>query len=153
LTCICRFHVETLKELGKLQTQSGNAILGAAIIDDIIWFSENLAYSFFVGLFCGLFIIDYITSSRDAKIIKRFANEHDVVVKYEELKALMQQKLMEDKQKQHFFNQASIRGTKVEEQLEKNAQLLEKKTEAFKSRVKEARARREARKAAKKASK
>jgi len=28
--------VETLKELGKLQTQSGNAILGAAIIDDIL---------------------------------------------------------------------------------------------------------------------
>ena len=28
--------VETLKELGKLQTKSGNAILGAAIIDDVL---------------------------------------------------------------------------------------------------------------------
>ena len=28
--------VETLKELGKLSTKSGNAILGAAIIDDIL---------------------------------------------------------------------------------------------------------------------
>lgn len=28
--------VETLKELGKLQTKSGNAIMGAAIVDDII---------------------------------------------------------------------------------------------------------------------
>ncbi len=28
--------VETLKELGKLQTRSGNAILGAAIIDDVL---------------------------------------------------------------------------------------------------------------------
>ena len=28
--------VETLKELGKLKTRSGNAILGAAIIDDIL---------------------------------------------------------------------------------------------------------------------
>ena len=28
--------VETLKELGKLKTKSGNAILGAAIINDII---------------------------------------------------------------------------------------------------------------------
>ena len=28
--------VETLKELGKLKTRSGNAILGAAVIDDIL---------------------------------------------------------------------------------------------------------------------
>ena len=28
--------VETLKEMGKLKTRSGNAILGAAIIDDIL---------------------------------------------------------------------------------------------------------------------
>lgn len=28
--------VETLKELGKLNTRAGNAILGAAIIDDIL---------------------------------------------------------------------------------------------------------------------
>src|SRR5699024_5671748 len=28
--------VETLKELGKLKTRSGNAILGAAIIDDVL---------------------------------------------------------------------------------------------------------------------
>lgn len=28
--------METLKEMGKLKTHSGNAILGAAIIDDIL---------------------------------------------------------------------------------------------------------------------
>jgi len=123
----------------------------AAIIEDIMWFSQNLAYSFFVGLFFGVFIIDYITSSREAKIIKRFANEHDVVVKYEELKAMIQQKLMKDKEKRNFFDQANIRGTKVEEQLEKNKELLEKKEEAFKSRVKEAKALRKARREAKKA--
>jgi len=124
-----------------------------AIIDDIYWFSKNLAFSFFVGLFFGVFIIDYITSSQEAKIIKRFANEHDVVVRYEELKALIQQKLMEDKEKQHFFNQVSIRGTKIEEQLEKNTELLENKAEAFKSRAKEAKALRRARKAEKRAAK
>ena len=29
--------VETLKEMGKLNTRAGNAILGAAIIDTIFW--------------------------------------------------------------------------------------------------------------------
>lgn len=44
--------VETLKELGKLKTRSGNAILGAAIIDDII----------------GIIALTIITSMADASI-------------------------------------------------------------------------------------
>lgn len=44
--------VETLKELGKLSTKSGNAILGAAIIDDIL----------------GIIALTVITSCADASV-------------------------------------------------------------------------------------
>lgn len=44
--------VETLKELGKLSTKSGNAILGAAIIDDIL----------------GIIALTIITSCADASV-------------------------------------------------------------------------------------
>ncbi len=44
--------VETLKELGKLKTRSGNAILGAAIIDDIL----------------GIIALTVITSMADASV-------------------------------------------------------------------------------------
>lgn len=44
--------VETLKELGKLKTRSGNAILGAAIIDDII----------------GIIALTVITAMSDSKV-------------------------------------------------------------------------------------
>lgn len=44
--------VETLKELGKLSTKSGNAILGAAIIDDIL----------------GIIALTIITSSADSSV-------------------------------------------------------------------------------------
>lgn len=44
--------VETLKELGKLGTHSGNAILGAAIIDDIL----------------GIIALTVVTSMADAKV-------------------------------------------------------------------------------------
>ncbi len=44
--------VETLKELGKLSTNSGNAILGAALIDDII----------------GLVLLTMVTGAADASV-------------------------------------------------------------------------------------
>ena len=44
--------VETLKELGKLKTRSGNAILGAAIIDDIL----------------GIIALTIVTSMADASV-------------------------------------------------------------------------------------
>ncbi|WP_434310845.1 cation:proton antiporter [Hominifimenecus sp. rT4P-3] len=44
--------VETLKELGKLQSKSGNAILGAAIIDDIL----------------GIIALTIITSAADSSV-------------------------------------------------------------------------------------
>ena len=44
--------VETLKELGKLKTHSGNAILGAAIIDDVL----------------GIVILTIITSMADSSV-------------------------------------------------------------------------------------
>ena len=44
--------VETLKEMGKLSTRSGNAILGAALIDDIL----------------GLILLTLITSASDSSI-------------------------------------------------------------------------------------
>lgn len=44
--------VETLKELGKLSTKSGNAILGAAIIDDIL----------------GIIALTIITSCADSSV-------------------------------------------------------------------------------------
>ena len=44
--------VETLKELGKLKTHSGNAILGAAIIDDVL----------------GIIALTIITSMADSNV-------------------------------------------------------------------------------------
>lgn len=44
--------VETLKELGKLKTRSGNAILGAAIIDDVL----------------GIIALTIVTSLADSKV-------------------------------------------------------------------------------------
>lgn len=75
------------------------ALLGAVyyffihpqILDALAWLSENLAFSFFVGLFYGVFIIDVVYSSKLVIKLKKFAEENDVVVKYESLKAHVRQ--------------------------------------------------------------
>lgn len=82
-------------------------LLHEKVMRAIGWFSDNLAFSFIVGLFWGLFIIDYVTSAYRAKIIKEFADDHDVIVMYEDLKMAMQKHRKDHDEKSKFFNQAT----------------------------------------------
>lgn len=70
------------------------AILGALyyflvhpyILDALAWLSRNLAFSFFIGLFYGVFIIDFIHSTRLLVAIRRFADEKQIEVRFDELR-------------------------------------------------------------------
>ena len=57
------------------------------ILDGIRWLSENLAFSFFIGLFFGTFIIDVCFSLDLLVKIRRFAANNDIIVRYEHLKS------------------------------------------------------------------
>ncbi len=71
------------------------ALLGAVyyffvhphILDALAWLSRNLAFSFFIGLFFGVFIIDLAHSADLTVKLRKFAREHDVVIRYENLKS------------------------------------------------------------------
>ena len=71
------------------------ALLGAVyyflihphILEALHWLSQNLAFSFVIGLFFGVFIIDVMNSAQIVVKLKKFAEENDVVVRYENLKA------------------------------------------------------------------
>ncbi|MDO4377651.1 MAG: putative ABC transporter permease [Erysipelotrichia bacterium] len=71
------------------------AILGAIylffihpyITKALFWLKGNLAFSFFIGLFFGVFLIDVIYSSHLISIVKKFADENQVVVRLEKLKS------------------------------------------------------------------
>ena len=101
-------------------------------MENLLWFSQHLDFAFFVGLFFGFFILDMWGAFADAALIKRFANDHEVVVLYEDLKALLQQKRMESNAKQHFFHQILAKGADMEASLEAGLEAMESKTEAFK---------------------
>jgi len=56
------------------------------VLGALDWLSENLAFSFFVGFFYGVFIIDVVYSTNLVTKIRAFSEEKGIVMKYEELK-------------------------------------------------------------------
>ncbi|MGN0181984.1 MAG: putative ABC transporter permease, partial [Candidatus Ornithomonoglobus sp.] len=65
------------------------------VLDGIRWLSENLAFSFFIGLFFGVFIIDVSYSLNLTVKIRKFAEENKVIIKYENLKSEINSRAME----------------------------------------------------------
>ncbi len=87
------------------------AVLGAIyyffihrhILDSIDWLSRNLAFSFFVGLFFGVFIIDVCHSANLVAKFRQYAKENDIVLRYETIKANIRSYYDRSKKKYSFF--------------------------------------------------
>ena len=85
------------------------ALMGAVyyfLVDPYIlraldWLSRNLAFSFVIGAFFGVFAIDFVYSTQLMVKIRNFAREKNVVVRYEELKAYFKEGRARGRQ--HFF--------------------------------------------------
>ena len=73
------------------------------ILDALDWLSKNLAFSFFIGMFYGVFIIDLVYSANLITKIKKISDENNFVVKYEELKTRIRSYHSERKSKYRFF--------------------------------------------------
>lgn len=87
------------------------AILGAIyyflihphILSGLEWLSHNLGFSFVIGMFFGIFLIDVAHSANLVVRLKKFAEDNDVIVKYEELKAHIRMAHQKSAEKYHFF--------------------------------------------------
>ena len=87
------------------------AILGAVyyflihphILDALDWLSRNLAFSFVIGFFYGVFIIDVVHSTSLLVKIRRFADEKQIVVRYEEMKQKLREQRTARRAKLGFF--------------------------------------------------
>lgn len=125
------------------------AILGAVyyflvhprIENALEWLSRNLAFSFVIGFFFGVFMLDFANATRIVVKIRAFARENEIVVRYEELKARIRQGREELRGKKAFL--FSMHGSRplgdylrgyldkykaeIEEQLEKSKAELEKR--------------------------
>lgn len=88
------------------------AVLGAVyyflihpyILDGLAWLSRNLAFSFFIGMFFGIFIVDVVNSAQLIVKLKRFAEENTIVLKYEGIKDHIRNAQQKASAKYHFFS-------------------------------------------------
>lgn len=63
------------------------------VIDAVIWFVENIEFSFVVGLFLGIFLVDLGHSINLTAKIRKFAKENKIVVSLEKLKESVREKI------------------------------------------------------------
>lgn len=56
------------------------------ILNALAWLSNNLAFTFFIGLFYGMFILDLVRSTGMVAKLRKWAVDNDVIVRYETLK-------------------------------------------------------------------
>lgn len=67
------------------------------------WLFEHLAFSFVIGLFYGVFLVDVVYSTKLVVKLKQFAEKNDVIVRYEHLKAEIRAIQDRQRKKHHFF--------------------------------------------------
>lgn len=88
------------------------AVLGAIysylihphILSALRWLSQNLAFSFVIGLFFGFFIIDVAHSAQLVVKLRQFAQNNDIIVRYENIKAHIRSVQDRAAQRPHFFH-------------------------------------------------
>ena len=73
------------------------------ILDALAWLSRNLAFSFVIGYFFGVFIIDVCHSAQIIAKMRCFAVDHQVVLRYEHVKAHIRAIHERNALKYHFF--------------------------------------------------
>lgn len=73
------------------------------VISWLGWFEHNLAFSFVVGLFFGVFTIDVVYSAKLVSKVKKWAAENEIVVRYETFKESVHDRIEEKMEKQRFF--------------------------------------------------
>ncbi len=72
------------------------------ILNALAWLSNNLAFSFVIGFFFGVFLLDVAHSAQLVVKLRQWAKENDVVVRYEGLKAQIRRRSDAEKKKYHF---------------------------------------------------
>ena len=100
------------------------------ITDAVMWLSHHLVFSFFIGFFFGILTIDLYYSLGIAAKIRKFAQDNEIVVKYEALKQHIAKLRAEQKEKTKFifaFRSDTPLSDILKKYLEREPKLLKKR--------------------------
>lgn len=87
-------------------------------IDAVVWFVNNLAFAFVVGLFFGVFLVDFGHSVHLSAKIREFAQNRKIVVSFEKLKESIKDKKEKIEKKRASFVFPFKSGNAIKEDLE-----------------------------------
>ena len=110
------------------------------ILSALKWFVNNLAFSFVLGLFSGCHLIDFCYCANIVAKIKSFSEEHDVLIKYEELKQQIARINGELHEKRHFFltfKSPVTLSEHIKKYIEKNRNFVKNSNSEFKEKIKQ----------------
>lgn len=105
-------------------------LLHGLMIDSIFWLANNLSFSFFIGLFFGVFIIDMSFSGYKASLVKKYGDNNDVVIMYDELKRCIQEERAKANQKKQILNQTAANSSLIDA-IERHIEKIEQDAEQF----------------------
>lgn len=74
------------------------------ILNSLEWLTNNLAFSFVIGFFFGVLVLDAAHSAQLAVKLRAWAKEHDVVVRYETLKVQIRRRSEQERKKYQFIH-------------------------------------------------
>jgi len=78
-------------------------LINPYVLDALNWFSQNLAFSFIVGMFYGFIIIDFASSINLSVKLRKFASEYKTIISYENLKETIKAHMKELKMPSKFI--------------------------------------------------
>lgn len=106
------------------------------VINMVAWYFNNIAFTFVVGLFFGVFLVDFGYSVHILSILRKFAQESEIIIRYEELKSHIRHATDEAKEKAHFMF-AFKSGSPILEHLESYKEKLINEVAETKAEIKE----------------
>lgn len=77
--------------------------LATPTLNALEWFSNNLSFSFILGIFTGCITIDFFYSTKLYKKIRKYAKKNNVDIMYEKLKLHIKERQEEAKEKYSFL--------------------------------------------------
>lgn len=78
-------------------------LINPKISNWVYWFTNHIAFSFFIGFFYGVLTIDLVYSFNVLTKIKKFAQENQIIVRYEHFKQHVRRINDERKERIHFL--------------------------------------------------
>lgn len=73
------------------------------ILGALNWFAQNITFSFVVGMFFGVLFVDLGYSLGVVSKVRKFAEENQVLIRYEKLREVIRQNAEDRAEKLHWF--------------------------------------------------